>query len=419
MTERPHPETSRPSILVAHPWMGRGGSEATAMWTLEALQDRYRLAFATASPVDLDALNRTYGTSVSPEKVLLLPAPPLPGVKSGTVLVHWQRAWFDRFCQRIGPRFDLCVSAYNPISFGKPGLQLIGDFSFSEKSRRLLYPNAEDRFCHRQSLLRRAYLSVGECLTGQRRPPLAERGDCAVANSFWTAKQLERLFQLPRPTVLYPPCTLPKQPAASADARRDPLGFVCLGRISPEKEIESIIRILARVREAGHPVTLDLVGTFGNDAYARKVRRLADRHASWILTPGFLDPAQKAALFARNTFALHACRVEAFGIAVAEMTAAGLVPIVPTSGGSGEIAHFSELKYDGETEAVERILSLLRAPEKVVAYRRALAHEIDRFRPEAFMSTLLELVEGFLAPPNPSAAGPTSSHVEETHAAPL
>ena len=58
------------SILVAHPWMGRGGSEATAMWTLAALQDDYEVTFVTAAPLefpDWTSLNAAYGTRVDPE----------------------------------------------------------------------------------------------------------------------------------------------------------------------------------------------------------------------------------------------------------------------------------------------------------------------------------------------------------------
>src|SRR5688572_21147387 len=112
----------QPQILVAHPWMGRGGSEATAMWSLHALQEVGKITFTTASPVDWDKLNSVYGTQVSPERVELLPAPRIPGVATGTKLAYWQRAWFERFCCSVGSRFDACISAYNPIRFSRPAI---------------------------------------------------------------------------------------------------------------------------------------------------------------------------------------------------------------------------------------------------------------------------------------------------------
>ncbi len=389
------------------------------MWTLRALQDRAELTFTTASPFDLEVFNRAYQTDVNPERLRFLPAPRLPGLGSGSRLVHWQRAHFERFCRRVAPAYDLCLSAYNPIDFGKPAIQLIGDFSFSEKSRLLLYPNAEDRLCHRQSLLRRAYLSVGECLHGWRRPPLAERGDCAVANSVWTAEKLERIFRLTASPVLHPPCPEVVRLSSDDDSARDPLGFVCLGRVSPEKEIERAIGILERVRLAGHPVTLTLAGTIGDDAYGRRIARLIAARSHWISCPGFLDPEKKARLFARNTHAIHACRVEAFGIAVAEMAAAGVIPFVPTDGGTGEIVAMDELRYTDGSDAVAKILALLESPDQLSVVRSRLRAHVTRFRPDSFVSGLTTLVSQFLghALPPASLLPPTPAHVVSNLAA--
>lgn len=382
--------------------MGRGGSEATAMWTLQALQDRSDLTFTTASDFDLGDLNRTYQTRVSPEKVSFLPAPGLPGFGSGSRLVHWRRSRFERHCRRIANRFDLCLSAYNPIDFGRPAIQLIGDFSFSEKSRLLLYPNAEDRFCHRQSLLRLAYLSVGECLQGWRRPPLAERGDCTVANSAWTAEKLERIFRLTASPVLYPPCPAVVSGTATPEVKRDPLAFICLGRVSPEKEIESAIAILERVRHGGYPVTLTIAGGIGDDAYGRRIARLIAARRQWIRSPGFLEPEQKVRLFAQGSFAIHACRVEAFGIGVAEMAAAGIIPFVPADGGPSEIVALDELIYAGGSDAVGKIVALLEKPESHPQIRTRLQSRVSRFRPDDFISGLATLIGQFLDRPLPT-----------------
>lgn len=403
----------RPRILLAHPWMGRGGSEAVAAWALQALQSLGEVRFLTAHCDDWTEINRAFGTAIDPARVELRRTGGLPFVGRGDRLVAWQRARFERHCREAARDADLCVSAYNPLDFGRPGLQLIGDFSFSETARRLLYPNAADRLVHRQSPLRRLYLAAAGFRRGPAGRPLAERGDWVVANSAWTAEHLERLLGLPAAPVLYPP--VPEAPAAEGAAPdRDPFGFVCLGRISPEKEIASLIGALERVRQAGHPVTLDLAGGFGNDAYERRIRRLAEARRDWIRTPGFLGPSEKAALFATRTFGIHACRVEAFGIAVAEMAAAGLIPFVPAAGATREIVADPALTYAGESEAAARILSLIEAPERLAPLRADLRRRAGRFTPERFMENLARLAEAFLSRKHPSSpalsAGP-SSHV--------
>lgn len=376
--------------------MGRGGSEATAMWALHALQDMAAVTFTTASPVEWDKLNATYGTSVSPEKVTLLPAPRLPGVATGTKLAFWQRAYFERFCQTLPDRYDVCISAYNPIRFNQPALQLIGDFSFDEGARLDLYPNASDQAHHRPSLLRRLYLSVGDQLAGRDDGGIAGPGDLIVANSRWTAKVMQERFEIPDSPILYPPSSSHE---ADGIHRRDPLGFVCMGRIMPEKEVESIIAILDRVRAAGHPATLDLAGQFGADPYSKRIARMAKERAEWIRTPGFFGPKEKQEVFATRTYGIHGCRVEAFGIAIAEMAGAGLLPFVSAEGGVQEIVGLKELVYSDIDDAVAKIIARIAQPGSLEGMRLELQDRVTRFRPEFFSEALVRIVQDFLKRP--------------------
>ena len=363
------------------------------MWTLDALQDVAKITFTSASPVDFENLNRVYGTRVSPARVEFLQAPRFPGVETGTTLAFWQRAWFERFCSRVGGRFDACISAYNPIRFSRPAIQLIGDFSFSEECRLELNPTASGQAHHRPSLLRKVYLSVGEQLAGRASPESISAGDCVVANSRWTAEILERRFQLMDPPILYPPAA--PHPDSGA-GERDPLAFLCMGRIMPEKELETIIAILDRVRAAGHPVTLDLAGQFGEDRYSRRIREMAEERRDWIHLVGFLDPKKKSELFATRTYGIHACRVEAFGIAVAEMAAAGLIPFVSAHGGVPEIVGREELVFADEDDAAAKICAQLADSAGHAALRASLQARVAGFRPERFSENLLGIVEDFL-----------------------
>lgn len=366
------------------------------MWSLHALQEVAKITFTTASPVDWDNLNSVYGTRVLPERIDLLPAPRIPGVASGTKLAYWQRAWFERFCSSVGGRFDACISAYNPIRFSRPAIQLIGDFSFNEEARLDLYPNASEQAHHRPSLLRRLYVSVGEQLAGREDSEIAGPGDCVVANSRWTADVLEDRFHLHDPPILYPPSSLHD---GGQERTRDPLAFICMGRITPEKEIETIIGILDRVRGAGHPVTLDLAGHFGSDDYSVRIRAMADERPEWIRLVGFLDPEKKGELFATRSFGIHTCRVEAFGIAVAEMAAAGVIPFVPSEGGVSEIVEREELIFRDMEDAAATICAVLEAPASHAALRASLRAGVARFRPDRFARNLIGIVQDFTGQP--------------------
>ncbi len=367
------------------------------MWSLHALQDIAKITFTTASPVDWDSLNKVYGTRVSPSRIEFLQAPRIPGVESGTKLAFWQRAWFERFCSNLGGNYDACISAYNPIRFSRPAIQLIGDFSFSEECRLDLYPNASTQAHHRPSLLRKLYLTVGEQLAGRENAAPIGDGDCVVANSRWTAGVLEKRFQLRDLPILYPPSAALLHDDAARP--RDPLAFICMGRIMPEKEVETIITILDQVRAAGFPVTLDLAGDLGSDSYSVLIRDLADKRRDWIRLIGFLDPKKKTEYFATRTYGIHACRVEAFGIAVAEMAASGLIPFVSSQGGVSEITGQNELIYRDIDDAAAKICAQLANPGGQADLRAALQERVTRFGPDRFTANLLGIVQNFLGRP--------------------
>jgi hypothetical protein len=51
----------RPRVALVHPCMGRGGSEVTAMWLLQALGAEYDLTLITGCRADIVALDPAAG----------------------------------------------------------------------------------------------------------------------------------------------------------------------------------------------------------------------------------------------------------------------------------------------------------------------------------------------------------------------
>ena len=92
-----------------------------------------------------------------------------------------------------------------------------------------------------------------------------------------------------KPTTVYPPV-----PASFRDVPWEQRieGFLCIGRVSPEKELDRVFDILSIVRQRRPDITLRIVGSLGRDAYSRRIVRRIAKESSWITLEENLSRAQ-------------------------------------------------------------------------------------------------------------------------------
>lgn len=382
----------RRAVAVVHPRMGRGGSEAVAMWTLQALKDRFAVSIVTTNAVDLPALNSFYGTSVRAEDVTVrqVPVPRIPFVARGGAAIHG--ALFQRAMRRLAWDYDALLSVYNPTDFGRPAIHLL-DLSWDERlrSRFSVAPRGMQGIFHQVAFVRAAYLSLARLLARPSGRDLFSGEDVLLAYSEWVASVIERQHGV-RCGVLYPP--VPDIPPKIPFAERKP-DFVCVGRISEEKRLERVLGIVEKVRSRGHDVRLRLVGGLGRDAYARKIRALA-AGLPWVALEGSVSNDRKAEILTSSRYGIHGAEGEAFGIAVAEMISAGCIAFAPAEGGPAEILGHDALLYRNDEEAVEKICAVLRSPALRVRLGEHLRRQAGKFSTDNFMRRIRAAVEEFL-----------------------
>jgi glycosyltransferase involved in cell wall biosynthesis len=382
----------RKRIAIVHPCFGFGGAEARALWGLQALRRDYDVSIITYGPVDLSRLNECYGTTLQKGDFSLLRVPLPPGLE-GSKLTVLQRRFFERYCKRVAPQFDLMISAYNPLDFGMPGIQCIADFTFLPEQRfhfdRVLRDAKSWRY--RDSPFLRAYLEFCEFVSPSN--PEGWGSGMVIANSRWSARVVREMFGI-ESRLLYPPVVggFPEVPFEE----REP-GFVCLGRMAPEKRVEVAVEIVDRVRCSGHPeVHLHLVGGIDHSAYGRDLRRLCAKHADWVFCEGTLFGEDKKRLVAGHRYGIHAREKEPFGIAVAELVKAGCITFVPNDGGQVEIVDHAALTYSSVEEAARKILAVLDSAELQKSLRLHLSAKGKQFSVETFVGGLLDATATFL-----------------------
>jgi glycosyltransferase involved in cell wall biosynthesis len=379
-----------PRVAVVHPLLlAGGGSEACAMWTLQALQEEHRLTLITMGRPDLAILNRSYGTAVDARVELrALPIPPGLGRRFDAL----RTVRLARYCRRRARDFDLMISAYNVMDFGVPGIQHIADFSFDDALRRELdFENGRtEALVHRPSIARAAYLKMAAALSGTAGDGWSRNR--TVANSEWTRALLRERLGLAS-EVIYPPVS---GPSAAVPWKEREDGFVVMARLVPEKRIDLVVGVLAEVRQR-KPVHLHILGRRGRSGYAKKLEALCRAHGDWVHLEGEAFGAKKAALLAGHKYGLSARRAEAFGIAPAEMVKAGLVVWVPDGGGQTEIVAHPDLTFGSRDEAVARILAVITDPARETALRRHLETRAAVFSSARFVHETRALVRDVLA----------------------
>jgi glycosyltransferase involved in cell wall biosynthesis len=379
-----------PRVAIVHPQLiAGGGSEACAMWTLQALQDESRLTLVTMGRPDLRALNSNYGTEIDLARLETRFQPIPLGLRTRFDALRGFR--LARYCRRHARDFDAMISAYNIMDFGVPGIQVIADLSFDDGLRRELGfvgGVAESAF-HKASAGRSLYLGLARALAGDRREGWMRNR--TVANSKWTAGLLRDRLGLVS-EVVYPPVVgdFPRVPWGE---RED--GFVVMGRLVPEKGIGMIVAILAEIRKE-RPIHLHIIGRRGPAATAREIEELCRRHAEWVHLEGEMYGPEKERFLAGHKYGISGCRSEAFGIAVAEMVKAGCLVWVPDGGGQTEILAHPELIYAGRDEAVAKIRSVLTGPEKQTRLRDHLRARAGLFSAERFVREMRVIVREFL-----------------------
>lgn len=370
----------RKRVIIGHPMFGRGGSEAVAMWLIEALKDDHDVTVLTTGGWNLAELNAHYGTQVSAQQVTVRIAP-IPWLARRLDAAALRAACFQRFARTIAGEYDVRISAYNLTDWGHPAVHFIADFSWHRQLREALDP-ATPGFIYRDSWLRRIYLDIArryQNLSG--RDTLRE--DRIIANSQWTAELIREVCKVECAAVVYPPVCGEFPEVAW---RHKENAFVMIGRVAPEKRIEEAIAILAAVRQRGHAIRLHLCGRIGHDSYGREIAALCRNHADWILLEGFVTGARKSELLARCRYGIQTRSAEPFGISVAEMIRAGAIVFAPNDGGQAEILDHPGLLFSDKGEAVEAISTALENSALQVQLRMHLSDRAQRFSAEKFVS---------------------------------
>lgn len=363
-------------IAVYYPAFLGGGAETVALWMLEALKEKYELTLFTVSDIDFERLNAMYGTTLSHQKIQVKSLfPKFSSSITDSLIANNKQIrmlLFHLSIRHIKARqeeYDLLISAYNAADLGKKTIQYIHWVKVLEGNW----------WCEKVSNFSIAQL----------------RKNCSLSNSQVVREAVQKTYGIDS-TVLYPPVVLDIPNESQIEKEN---AFICSGRITEAKQPDKVIKILERVRAQGFDVKLYLTGG-GGGAYAlkyeRSIKKLAIENADWITLYENLEYADYVKVVARCKYGIH-YKKEPFGISIAEMVKAGVIPFVRSQGGQVEIvgAQNQDLFFGDEEEAIAKIIAVLSSSEKQSTLLEALKAQKQLFSTQRFMAEMTKFVDGY------------------------
>ena len=376
----------RPKVVIGHPMLGLGGSEAIVMWLIEALKRDCNVTVATTCGWDRRKLNEFYGTHVEEDEIRVRIAP-FPKLLQKSSAAAMRGAAYQRFARRIASEYDVRISAYNFTDWGLPAIHFLADFSWNNRIRDRIDPPSPG-LVYKDSLLRKTYLGLVSAIESPSgRDPL--RDDQLIANSNWTAQTVQENCNVKCQATIYPP-VWSTFPDVAWENKAD--SFAMIGRIAPEKQIEKAISILRSVRTRGHSIKLHLCGQIEDDLYGRRISDLCQMNSEWIVAEGRVSGERKASILAGCRYGIQARSAEPFGISVAEMVNAGAIVFAPHEGGQAEIVESPDLLFADEEDAAAKIHRVLESPKLQSAIRSTLHDRAHSFSASTFVSNVQRFV---------------------------
>lgn len=381
-------------LLVQHRLQPTGGGNAVAVWMMEALKHDYELHVFTINPVNLNELNRFYGTSLKSSDFHLhifprfiryiLSLDPDPRSVQGLALLMRLAKWMKN-------RFDAIIIADNEADFGKRAIQYIHYPDWVK-----LYDKLYDQKSQHHKRFSMENLHLWKIISGMSFKQV--KNNLSLVNSDWTGERLSEFYGISGKT-LYPPVLggFPDTPWAE---RKN--GFVCIGRITYIKRIEHIIRIIFVLRARGYDIHLHIIGIpcgpSSEQQYYRSAMKWIRKFPSWITYHEGVSRNKLVRIVSSNKFGIHRQPEERFGIAVAEMIKGGCITFTHRTGGQAEIIGDEErLKYSTDAEAVRKIEAVLKSPKEQAELIKYLDTRKDLFSTERFMWETREIVKQFIA----------------------
>ena len=349
-------------ILIYHKVLSSllGGGTFQPLMFIARLQQYGEVTVALNEGADMAAVSKMAEVPIDVAALKVVRLDPEGGFASKR---EWLAALLRaRKLKALAKDADVCISTANIVDFGKPAHHFVYLLSQFGGAAFYDYLMGRGRGFGARRMLRRVqtalYEGVVKPLFGVRplRRIVADPRERIYPTSAYVEGILRGYFGPFNSTVFYPPTLFE---FTATDVPRDPLLAIYVGRIFPPKRITDLIDIVEKARAAsGKDLKFRIAGVLAPIPYTDLLKRLAAERP-WLELVGPVYGKDKERFMLSATYALHAERDEAFGIAISEYVKAGCIPIIPDVGGPTEVVDDKALEFRTVDEAANTLVRLV------------------------------------------------------------
>jgi glycosyltransferase involved in cell wall biosynthesis len=271
-------------------------------------------------------------------------------------------AFLHRSARRLAGEFDICISTYNELDFGKRSFQYIHFPAFAPRVQLQPYLGDEGNgsILDNWPWINRIYRTIVNIISGTSVSGF--RRNVTAVNSNFVAGIVREAYGI-ESEVVYP--------AFRRSAAEGPIPcyeercfqFVAISRIATTKNLFELFGLFLALKKSFPPARFVLIGRLTHPTILTELQRRAetldlDLEIAVDASAEFRDEALRS-----SRFYLHSKRYEHFGISIVEAVSYGCIPFVPDSGGQIEIVTPAVLRFSGAGDLVEKVERVVKDSE--------------------------------------------------------
>jgi glycosyltransferase involved in cell wall biosynthesis len=364
----------------------RGGAEALAMTTIEALADLgFDIELTVVEKPHREELENTYGNiAASMLKNISVMHTLKSCVKNGT-----QK--YDMTINTAGdilPYFNTGFTKENAITYCHFPLAM-----FRIKAKDPVYIKFLSKM--RSFTNRRGYYNENANLKlANTAYTKMIRNSTVITNSEYSRHAIQKIFDIDS-IILSPPVSIDifrNSVLFNSSGNRKNMILV-ISRIHPSKKVENALILARLLKQNRIKVRTEIVGNLSSNeiGYYTYLKDMIQKYKleNYVTIQINVSFTKLVELMRQCKLYLNQCPGEPFGISTVEAMSAGLIPIVPDIGGQTEFVP-SKFHFHTFGEAMQIILSALNADD---SERIRLSNSVRKFSTNIYIKNLQQIIK--------------------------